>query len=87
MEQAEREREIGEELRCREGGREGGRGGGGEDVRWRAEGRRERKGGREGGRGELLALFIHFSHNSAVTVVCQNIWRRGRRVWLVEGMI
>ena len=48
------------------------------------ESRREE---REGGKGELLALFIHFSHNFAVAVVCQNIWRRGRRVWPVERYI
>ena len=83
MEQAEREREIGEGLRWREGGR----GGGGEDVRWRAEGRRERKGGREGGKGELLALFIHFSHNFAVTVVCQTSGGGGGEFGQWKGMI
>ena len=62
MEQAEREREIGEELRWREGGR---RGGGGCEVGSRREGREEgREGGREGGRGELLALSSFCSDSS-----------------------
>ena len=76
MEQAERERVIGEDRRWTGGGgREQREGEGGCDVKG---GERGREGGKE---ERLLALFIHFfCSDSSVS----DIWRRGRRVWPVQ---